>query len=80
LTWDPNTDTDLAGYKVYRRTASGTYGAALATVPATLQSNITTYAATGLQSQTTYLFVVTAYDSAGNESGSSTPEASIAIP
>ena len=80
LTWAPNTDIDLAGYKVYRRTASGTYGAPLATVPATLQSNITTYVATGLQSQTTYFFVVTAYDSAGNESSPSTPEVSIAIP
>jgi hypothetical protein len=80
LTWAPDTDSDLAGYKVYCRTASGAYGTPLATVPATLQSNITTYVATGLQSQTTYSFVVTAYDSAGNESSPSTPEASIAIP
>ena len=79
LTWAPNTDSDLAGYKVYRRTASGTYGAPLATVPATLQSNITTYMAAGLQSQTTYFFVVTAYDAVGNESSPSN-EASIAIP
>ena len=79
LTWSPNTDTDLAGYKVYRATASGAYGAPLATLPATLQSNITTYVATGLQSQTTYFFVLTAYDSAGNESLRST-EVSIAIP
>ena len=33
LTWDPNTDSDLAGYKVYRATVSGAYGAALGTVP-----------------------------------------------
>ena len=79
LTWAPNTDSDLAGYKVYRRTASGTYGVPLATVPATLQSNITTYMAAGLQSQTTYFFVVTAYDAVGNESSPSN-EASIAIP
>ena len=75
LTWDPNTESDLAGYKVYRATASGAYGASLAT----LQSNITSYIAAGLQSQTTYFFVVTAYDLAGNESLRST-EASIAIP
>jgi fibronectin type 3 domain-containing protein len=64
LTWTPNTDSDLAGYKVYRATASGAYGAALATVPA----GILTYQATGLSANTTYFFVITAYNSAGNES------------
>lgn len=64
LTWSPNTDSDLAGYKVYRATASGAYGAALATVPA----GILTYQATGLSANTTYFFVITAYNSAGTES------------
>jgi hypothetical protein len=64
LTWDANSESDLAGYKVYRATASGTYGAPIAT----LQSNVTSYLATGLQSGTTHFFVVTAYDSEGNES------------
>ena len=64
LTWDPNTDTDLAGYKIYRATASGVYGAALGTVPA----GTVTYQATGLSANTTYFFVITAYDDAGNES------------
>jgi len=64
LTWDPNTDSDLAGYKVYRATASGAYGAALGTVPA----GTVTYQATGLSANTTYFFVITAYDNAGNES------------
>jgi hypothetical protein len=64
LTWTPNTESDLAGYKIYRATASGAYGAALATVPA----GTVTYQATGLTVNTTYFFVITAYDSAGNES------------
>ncbi len=64
LTWTPNTDADLAGYKIYEATASGAYGAALATVPA----GTVTYQATGLAANTTYFFVITAYDSAGNES------------
>jgi hypothetical protein len=64
LTWSPNTDSNLAGYKVYRATASGAYGAALATVTA----GTLTYQATGLSANTTYFFVITAYDSAGNES------------
>ena len=81
LTWVPDTtSSDLAGYKIYRRTASGTYGAALATLPATLASNVSSYVVTGLQSGTTYLFVVTAYDSVANESSPSTPEASVRIP
>jgi hypothetical protein len=64
LTWAPNTDSDLAGYKIYRATASGAYGAALATVPV----GTVTYQATGLSANTTYFFVITAYNSAGNES------------
>jgi fibronectin type 3 domain-containing protein len=64
LTWNPNTESDLAGYKVYRATASGAYGAPIATLPSTT----TNYVATSLQSGTTYFFVVTAYDTAGNES------------
>jgi fibronectin type 3 domain-containing protein len=64
LTWNPNAESDLAGYKVYRATSSGTYGAPIATI----QGNTTSYVATGLQFGTTYFFVVTAYDIAGNES------------
>lgn len=64
LLWSANMDTDLAGYKVYRSTASGTYGAAVAT----LGKTVTSYVSSGLQTGTTYFFVITAYDSAGNES------------
>ena len=64
LLWNANTENDLAGYKVYRATASGLYGVPIAT----LIGNVTNYVATGLQVGTTYFFVVTAYDSAGNES------------
>jgi fibronectin type 3 domain-containing protein len=64
LTWNANTESDLAGYKVYRATASGAYGAPIAAIP----GNTTSYTAIGLQFGTTYFFVVTAYDIAGNES------------
>jgi len=67
LTWNADTATDLAGYKIYRATTSGGYGAPIATIA----GNITTYIATGLQSGTTYFFVITAYDTAGNESSRS---------
>ncbi len=64
LTWSANQENDLAGYKVYRATASGAYGAPIATV----LGKVTTYQAIGLQFGTTYFFVVTAFDIAGNES------------
>jgi hypothetical protein len=64
LTWNANTESDLAGYRVYRATSSGTYGVPIATI----QGNTTSYIAAGLQFGTTYFFVVTAFDIAGNES------------
>ncbi len=64
LTWNANKESDLAGYKLYRATTSGGYGAPIATLP----GNVTAYIATGLQVGTTYFFIITAYDSAGNES------------
>ncbi len=64
LTWNANKEKDLAGYKVYRATASGAYGAPIAT----LIGNVTTYQAIDLKLGTTYFFVVTAFDIAGNES------------
>lgn len=67
LTWRANSETDLAGYKVYRSTISGRYEPRDAI--AMLRKNVTTYQATGLQFGKTYYFVVTAFDIAGNESG-----------
>jgi len=61
LSWDPNTDSDLSGYKIYYGTASGRYGA-----PITV-GNQTRYKVTGL-GLGTYYFALTAYDAAGNES------------
>jgi hypothetical protein len=64
LTWNTSTESDVTGYKVYRGTGSGTYGAPLTTLPKTT----TSFTATGLQNGTTYFFVITAYDNSGNES------------
>ena len=64
LSWSPNSESDLAGYKVYRATSSGGYGAPLATVT----TGTTQYVASGLPKGATYFFVITAYDKAGNES------------
>ena len=67
LTWNTNSASDLAGYKVYRANSSGAYGLPIAT----LTGNVTSYVAAGLQPGTQYFFVVTAYDSSGNESAAS---------
>src|SRR3954464_9805004 len=64
LDWNPNTEPDLAGYKVYRSTVSGSYQTAIANVPA----GTTTYSVSGLQAGTTYYFVVTAYNTSFSES------------
>jgi len=61
LSWDPNTASDLAGYKIYFGTSSGTYGTP---IDAGTQ---TTYTVTGLAIGP-YYFAVTAYNTAGNES------------
>ncbi|HSD54650.1 MAG TPA: fibronectin type III domain-containing protein [Burkholderiales bacterium] len=68
LAWNPNTEPDLAGYKVYEATSPGSYGAAIATLPA----NTTSFVVIGLQPGVTYFFVITAFDTSGNESARST--------
>jgi len=62
LAWDPNTDLDLAGYKVYLGNASGNYQSNLDV------GNKTSAMVTNLQEGATYYFAVTAYDSSRNES------------
>jgi fibronectin type 3 domain-containing protein len=64
LNWNANTETDLAGYRIYRSTTSGIYGAPVATAPA----NATSFVAAGLKPGVTYFFTITAVDTAGNES------------
>ncbi len=63
LAWDPNTETDVAGYKVYYGTSSGNYENAVDI------GNSTEYLLSGLSKGQTYYIVVTAYDTASNESG-----------
>ena len=64
LSWDASAGTDIAGYKIYLATASGTYG----TPVATTSTDITTYTVTGLATGTTYFFVVSAFNLDGAES------------
>ena len=65
LTWTANGEPDLAGYKIYVGTVSGTYnypGSAFVT------GKVTSYTVSNLPKGQTYVFAMSAYDSAGNES------------
>jgi hypothetical protein len=70
LTWDANDwtiDPDLAGYKVYWGLLPGVYSEAI-DIGLVIPQGIPTYTVTPLLDGT-YYFVVTAYDTSGNESG-----------
>src|SRR5215471_2267878 len=62
LAWDAVSAPDLAGYRLYYGQTSHAYTSQIDVGPQT------TYTMTGLTDGQTYYFVVTAYDSAGNES------------
>jgi uncharacterized protein YqjF (DUF2071 family) len=62
LAWDPNTEFNLAGYKVYYGVASGVYTNSVDV------GNVTTNRVTGLAQGVTYYFAITAYNTSGQES------------
>jgi hypothetical protein len=73
LAWDPNSESNLAGYKLYYKTAIS--GAPYDGVDS-LQGaspidvgNVTTFTVLGLSDSKDYYFVVTAYNTEGLESG-----------
>lgn len=72
LSWTPpteNTDgstlTNLAGYKIYYGTSAGNYTSTVDLA----NPGLTSYVVDSLAGNTTYYFVMTAYDVDGNESG-----------
>ena len=71
IAWDANPEQDLAGYKVYKRILpSLDYGSpvfsGMPSIPSAPQTTIT-----NLAEESSYGFIVTAFDSSGNESGPS---------
>src|SRR2546426_5277368 len=63
LAWDPNTETDLAGYKLYYGLSSGSYPSSVDV------GNLTSYTLSGLLEGQIYYFAVTAYNLSLGESG-----------
>jgi hypothetical protein len=63
LAWDANTAPNIVGYKIYVGTASHSYSTNVDV------GNVTGYLLTGLPTGVQYFFAVTAYDTAGLESG-----------
>jgi len=63
LIWDPVTDQDLAGYRLYKSDKSGQYPSQpVAAIPAGTETVMIEVA------DGTWYFVLTAYDHSGNES------------
>ncbi|KHE90273.1 MAG: fibronectin type III domain-containing protein [Candidatus Scalindua rubra] len=65
LTWDPNTEEDLAGYKLHYGTSSGNYNTVVNA------GNQSYYTLSNLVSGQTYYISVTSYDLSGNDSTNS---------
>ncbi|GIM94202.1 pectinesterase family protein [Paractinoplanes toevensis] len=72
LTWAGSGEADLAGYNVYLAGGTAKLNTALVTG--------TAYTVTGLDNGTTYRYVVTAVDTAGNESAASAPIEAVPAP
>jgi hypothetical protein len=62
VSWNPNTEPDLAGYRVHYGTQPGTY------TKTKDVGNVTSVTIDSLQEGSTYYFAVTAYDQSNNES------------
>lgn len=72
LEWDPNTEADLAGYKVYYSNTdaqpfTGT-GATQGPAPVIIPKGTNTATLSGMDPTKAYYFAITAYNTAGMES------------
>ena len=62
ISWDANSEPDLAGYKIYYGHSSGNYQSQI------YVGNVTSHRLTGVEEGQQYYFAVTAIDFSGNES------------
>ena len=73
VAWDLNPEPEVAGYKIYYGTHSGSYTSSVDA------GNTTSILLSGLQDGATYFFAAVAYDASNNESGYSN-EITYAVP
>jgi len=72
LTWDPNSESDLAGYKVQQSTDNAMVSPTVIDLPLATLADVSAPQFNYLSlPDGTYYFTVTAYDNADNESGPS---------
>ncbi len=62
VAWNANSDSDLAGYKIYYGNSSRNYSTTVDV------GNVTSHRVTNLVADDPYYFAATAYDFSGNES------------
>jgi hypothetical protein len=74
LSWDPNHEPDLAGYRVYYGKSSGNYD------QATNVGNVSSCSLSGLEPNRRYYLSLTAYDTSGNESDFSNEVSGVSKP
>ena len=67
MSWNANSESDLAGYRIYVGTRSGSYGF----VGPFEVTKGTSFTVPNLPLGTTYFFAVSAFDKSGNESAKS---------
>ncbi len=63
VSWSANTESDLAGYRIYYGAFSGKYDNEIDV------GNVTSFVIRDIEDGTTYFFALTAYDDSSNESG-----------
>ncbi len=67
LAWDPNTEPDLSGYRIYRSAAGGPFEKLADVQP------VPSYSDKSAKKDTAYRYQISAMDRAGNESPRSAP-------
>jgi len=72
LAWDPNTESDVAGYRIYYGSSSKSYSGSVDV------GNVTSYHLTGLKKGETYYISVSAYNTSGSESSYSSEVSGVA--
>lgn len=69
LSWNPNNESDLAGYKIYYGTTSRTGSCPTGGYPNVINTgNVNSYTVPNLTAGQTYYFSISAYDISNNES------------